>query len=80
MAESAARGAVLYESLRCFGCHEAERADPGVVPIRLPTTLQRHDLESLVAFLAAPTPPMPAYPLSGAEQRDLAIYLFSTRR
>jgi hypothetical protein len=35
----------------------------------------RYDLDSLSASLAAPTPPMPAFDLSEAQRRDLAIHL-----
>jgi glucose/arabinose dehydrogenase len=70
-----ARGAALYEANACFGCHEAERAEPGVVAKPLRDLTARYDLAGLVAFLAAPTPPMPAYPLEEGERRDLAAFL-----
>jgi glucose/arabinose dehydrogenase len=73
------RGAALYEAHRCGRCHEAERADPGVVPIVLvPGHLRaRYDLASLGAYLLAPTPPMPAVPLDESGRRDLAVHLLS---
>jgi len=37
----------------------------------------RHDLDELTAFLAAPTPPMPAVALPPEARRDLAVYLLS---
>jgi glucose/arabinose dehydrogenase len=79
-AAAAARGAALYATHRCFRCHDAERADEGVVPVDYRPALAHHDLASLQAFLAAPPPPMPAYPLDRAQRRDLAIYLLSSSR
>ena len=43
-------------------------------------SLARHDVDSLEAFLAAPTPPMPTFDLDAEARRDLAIYLLSTDR
>jgi len=72
-----ARGERHWEALACSGCHVAEAAAPGVVPVALRDLSQRHDVDGLVAFLAAPTPPMPAVSLDEASRRDLAIYLLS---
>jgi glucose/arabinose dehydrogenase len=71
------RGAALYEAHRCAGCHEVERADPGVVPVLLvrERLRARFELASLADYLLAPTPPMPAFALSDPERRDLAVYL-----
>ena len=76
---SRARGAALYEAHRCARCHEAERADPGVVPVSLVAEKlrARHDRESLAAYLLAPTPPMPAFELSDSERTDLATFLLA---
>lgn len=73
------RGAALYETHRCARCHEPERADPGVVAVRLaPERLAgKYDLASLGAYLLAPTPPMPVFPLGEDERRDLAVFLLS---
>jgi glucose/arabinose dehydrogenase len=73
------RGAALYESNACYGCHEPERAQSGVVAKPLGALRDRYDITGLVEFLATPTPPMPAFPLSDAERRDLAIHLLATR-
>jgi glucose/arabinose dehydrogenase len=75
--EAEARGAALYEGNACFGCHEAARAQAGVVPKPLGALRDRYDIQGLVEFLAAPTPPMPAFPFSDAERRDLAIHLLA---
>jgi glucose/arabinose dehydrogenase len=72
------RGADLYELHACAGCHEPERALDGVVPKKLGSLADRYDLGSLSALLETPTPPMPVYPLSEGERRDLAVYLLTT--
>jgi glucose/arabinose dehydrogenase len=76
------RGAALYEEHRCARCHEAERADPGVVPVPLDALrlLGRYDLPSLADYLLTPTPPMPAFALAGRERRDLAVFLLEAER
>jgi glucose/arabinose dehydrogenase len=73
------RGAALYEAHRCARCHEPERAEPGVVAVLIaPERLRaRFDVPGLAAYLLAPTPPMPAFPLSETERRDLAVWLFT---
>ncbi len=68
-------GKALYERFDCATCHEAERAEAGVVVFPLRDLAARHDLEGLTSFLAAPTPPMPAFPMTDSERRDLSIYL-----
>ncbi len=73
------RGRALWERHACAGCHEAEQATPGVVPFPLAQLGQRYVLGELEAYLAAPTPPMPAPPLDAEQRRDLAVYLLETR-
>ena len=75
VAARAARGQALYESSRCAGCHDPRRATPGVVVRPLAGLGRRYSLAALEAYLAAPNPPMPAYPLSAEQRRDLAVYL-----
>jgi mono/diheme cytochrome c family protein len=70
-----ARGRALYESLACAACHEAERAQPGVVPRPLADLARRHTLAGLTRFLAAPTPPMPAVELGEEDRGALAAFL-----
>jgi glucose/arabinose dehydrogenase len=77
-AAAAARGATLYAQFECASCHDPARAAPGVVTRPLAALGRRWDVETLAAFLAAPTPPMPAFPLSNAERRDLAVHLLAT--
>jgi glucose/arabinose dehydrogenase len=73
------RGAVLYESHACARCHDPAHADPGVVPVPISAdhVRSRHGIESLADYLIAPTPPMPAFPLSQGNRRDLAVFLLS---
>ncbi|MDJ0853277.1 MAG: PQQ-dependent sugar dehydrogenase [Myxococcota bacterium] len=74
-----ARGRALYEQHTCARCHEAEQAEPGVVPVALEGLSDRYSRGSLQDFLAAPTPPMPLANLDEAERRDLAAFLLAER-
>lgn len=73
------RGAALYETHPCARCHEPDRADAGVVVVSIAPQrlLARYDVSSLAAYLLAPTPPMPAFPLTESERRDLAVFLLA---
>ncbi|MCP4243694.1 MAG: sorbosone dehydrogenase family protein [bacterium] len=71
------RGETLYEALACAGCHEPAADAPGAVVISLDAVAARYDEQTLAAFLAAPTPPMPAVEQPEAGRRDLAAYLLS---
>jgi len=73
----ASRGAALFERFSCADCHDTQRAAKGVVAVPLRNLAARYDLPGLEGLLATPTPPMPAFPLSDAERRDLAIHLLS---
>jgi len=72
------RGLALWEANGCARCHDPKRAQPGVVPVPLQGLARRYDVEALRAFLAAPTPPMPAFALDDAQRRDLAVFLLAT--
>jgi glucose/arabinose dehydrogenase len=76
---ASARGGALYEANACFRCHEPARAEAGMVASPLAGLRARYQVASLAAFLAAPTPPMPMFPLADGERRDLAVYLLETR-
>ncbi len=78
-ASATARGHALYEANACFRCHEAERADPGAIAVPLANPAHRYDVSSLAAYLAAPQPPMPRFPLDDTERRDLAVYLLAEK-
>lgn len=69
------RGLALYESHACAACHEPGRIEPGATAAPLAQLAARYDLDSLSAYLAAPTPPMPAFDLPEPQRRDLAIHL-----
>lgn len=73
--ERAARGATLWADHGCASCHDPEAATPGMVTKRLEHLGGRYTVESLTAFLAAPTPPMPAVDAPETQRRDLAVYL-----
>ncbi len=70
------RGAALWARWSCAGCHQ-----PGARSMRRQYPIEdlaaRHDIDSLAAFLARPTAPMPAFPMSDSERRDLAIWLLA---
>ncbi len=72
-----AAGRALYESHACARCHEAAAAEPGVVPVPLRGLASRYAEGELESYLAAPTPPMPAFPLSDEERRALALHLLA---
>jgi glucose/arabinose dehydrogenase len=71
----AGRGREHWDALGCAGCHMPEQAVPGMVAVPLRDLGRRHDLDGLAAFLAAPTPPMPAVSADASDREDLAIYL-----
>ncbi len=79
-AELAREGRSLWERHRCASCHDAAAADPGVVAVPLRNLPARHSIESLEAFLATPTPPMPVFALAAQERRALAVYLLESLR
>jgi mono/diheme cytochrome c family protein len=76
-AARAARGGVLYERLDCAVCHDARRAAPGLQPRPLTGLAARYSASALAEFLAAPTPPMPAFELAASERADLAAFLLA---
>jgi glucose/arabinose dehydrogenase len=71
----AAAGEAAWNANGCAGCHIAEGAAPGMVTKPLAGVAARHDVASLSAFFAAPTPPMPVPPLDEAGRRALAVYV-----
>lgn len=72
-----ALGKSLYESNACASCHEANRAEAGVVAKKLEHLSERYSVESLSDFFTAPTPPMPVFVLDAAQRRALAVYLLT---
>lgn len=77
---ASARGELHWKALGCAGCHVAERAAQGVVPVALRELGQRYDIDGLAAFLGTPTPPMPAVDLELPARRDLAVHLLGRFR
>ncbi|MGH7789342.1 MAG: PQQ-dependent sugar dehydrogenase [Candidatus Binatia bacterium] len=77
IAAASARGAALWEANGCAACHVAGQA-AGDSYRRLSALGARYTIDSLVVFLRTPQPPMPAYPFSDEERRDLAVYLLAT--
>jgi hypothetical protein len=71
----AIRGGALWQHYDCARCHGPEHTVVGIVPVPLENLGSRYDRPRLAAFLAAPTPPMPLYPLDGPDRDDLAAFL-----
>lgn len=72
------RGRALFAKNQCGTCHLPEQASAGMVSRRLEHLGSRYDLDDLSAYLRAPRPPMPVFPLTPEELRDLPVYLLST--
>jgi len=73
-----ARGAALFEQHDCASCHDAARAAEGIVATPLAGLASRYDAAEVDALLTTPTPPMPVFPLSADERRDLTAFLQTT--
>jgi glucose/arabinose dehydrogenase len=73
------RGAVLWQANACASCHDASHAAPNAYR-PLNALSAKFDLPTLAAYLRSPQPPMPVYPLSDPQRRDLAVYLLATYR
>jgi glucose/arabinose dehydrogenase len=69
-AAMAARGERLYEHYECASCH----AD-GENPVALDDIADRLGYAAIIEVLKAPQSPMPVFPLSEQERRELAVYL-----
>jgi glucose/arabinose dehydrogenase len=70
-------GEELYQQYDCASCHHPDRAAEGLVSVPLVSLNERYSQFSLSDFLAAPTPPMPAFPLTSDERDALAAYLLN---
>ncbi|MCB1690590.1 MAG: PQQ-dependent sugar dehydrogenase [Halioglobus sp.] len=68
--QMAHNGSELYERYQCRTCHEQ-----GTNPVRLDNLAQRLGYGAVVEVLEAPQSPMPLFPLSATERRELAVYL-----
>lgn len=69
----ATRGAELYQQYNCRSCHEQ-----GENPVDLSGLSQRLGYNAVIDSLQAPQSPMPVFPLTETEQRELAAYLLAT--
>lgn len=72
LATMASNGSELYQRFQCRSCHE-----DGANPKRLDGLAQRLGYAAVMDVLAAPPSPMPVFPLSETERRELAVYLLS---
>jgi len=66
----ASHGSELYHRLQCRTCHEE-----GENPKRLDGLAQRLGYSAVIDVLEAPPSPMPVFPLSENERRELAVFL-----
>jgi mono/diheme cytochrome c family protein len=66
----AERGAQLYFYYDCASCHEE-----GENPKLLTGLADRLGYDAVIDVLKAPQSPMPIYPLSETQLRELAVYL-----
>jgi glucose/arabinose dehydrogenase len=73
-----ARGRSLFDHYDCASCHDPAKAAQGVVAKPLRGLAARYPIDDLDALLRTPTPPMPVFPLTAAERRDLAVFLRAT--
>ena len=70
MATMADQGNELYQRYQCRSCHEE-----GENPKGLENLNQRLGYAAVIDVLAAPPSPMPLFPLTESEQRELAVFL-----
>ena len=70
--QMASRGAELYQRYQCSTCHEQ-----GTNPVRLEGLAERLGYGAVIDTLEAPQSPMPVFPLSDTERRELAVYLLA---
>ena len=65
-------GAALYRRYACGACHEQ-----GKNPVDLSDLRHRLGYAAVIEVLRAPQSPMPVFPLSDSERRDLAVHLLN---
>ena len=68
----AASGAALYQHYGCRSCHQE-----GVNPVLLSQLSTRLGYEAVIEVLRAPQSPMPVFPFSDQQRRELAVYLLA---
>ena len=72
MPDMARRGEALYQRYQCRSCHEY-----GANPKRLEGLADRLGYGAVIDTLAAPKSPMPVFPLSENQRRELAVFLLT---
>ena len=70
MATMADQGNELYQRYQCRSCHEEGENPKGLENLR-----ERLGYAAVIDVLAAPPSPMPLFPLTESEQRELAVFL-----
>jgi mono/diheme cytochrome c family protein len=68
----AARGEALYQQHQCRNCHEL-----GESPKLLGGLSERLGYNAVIDVLEAPQSPMPVFPLSDTQRRELAVFLLA---
>lgn len=71
-------GDATFQQFACGQCHTPGQQAGGRTLKPLQQLASRYDRNTLAAFFLAPTPPMPAYPLSEEQRAGLAVYLLET--
>jgi hypothetical protein len=71
----AERGEALYRKYDCASCHERGR-----YAARLDGLAERAGYRAVIDLLRAPPSPMPVFPLSEIERRELAVFLLQEKR
>jgi mono/diheme cytochrome c family protein len=72
-----ARGQTIWNTNPCASCHVPDQA-PAEAYRPLAALRAKYTIDSLAALLRTPPLPMPAFPLSDDQRRDLAVYLLAT--
>jgi glucose/arabinose dehydrogenase len=69
------QGSTLWADNGCAACHVKVAGQENRTYRELTGLKAKYTIDTLVTFLRAPQPPMPAFPLTDAQRRALAIFL-----
>jgi len=72
------RGHELWDASGCAACHVKAPGQETQTYRELAGLKAKYTIDTLMTFLRAPQPPMPAYPFTDEQRRELAIYLLAT--